>query len=189
MLRTHFVFLLALLAAFAVPVGAQPAENVVFRVTVVDGELNLKTVPKFSLIIRKPSDPAFSEIKLSTSPLGNAGIALAPGSYTVISERPLEFQDRRYSWEHHFTLDAGKSIIVDLSSDNARIGGRIATPTGRDISRGGELFKSLRDGVVTVQGELGPGTGFIIDQTGLVLTNQHVIDQSNEIRVRFDKYT
>jgi len=37
MLRTQFVLLLALLAAFAVPVGAQPAANVVFRVTVVDG--------------------------------------------------------------------------------------------------------------------------------------------------------
>ena len=59
----------------------------------------------------------------------------------------------------------------------------------RDVSRGGAMFKTLRDGVVTVQGELQPGTGFIVDESGLVLTNQHVIDQSNEIRVRFDKNT
>ena len=51
------------------------------------------------------------------------------------------------------------------------------------------MFKTLRDGVVTVQGELEPGTGFIIDASGLILTNQHVIDQSNDIRVRFDKNT
>ena len=59
----------------------------------------------------------------------------------------------------------------------------------RDVSRGGAMFKTLRDGVVTVQGELAPGTGFIVDESGLVLTNHHVIDQSNEVRVRFDRST
>jgi len=43
--------------------------------------------------------------------------------------------------------------------------------------------------VVSVEGELGTGTGFIVDEKGLILTNQHVIGKSNEIRVRFDKQT
>ena len=189
MLRTQFVLLCALVAAFAVGVCAQSSENVVFRVTVVDDELNLKTVPKFPLVIRKAGDPGFSEIKISTSPLGDASVSLPPGSFTVISDRPLEFKGRSFTWEYLFSVERGKSILIDLSSDNARVEGRTAAAARRDISRGGELFKSLRDGVVTVQGELGPGTGFIVDRTGLVLTNQHVIDQSNEIRVRFDKYT
>jgi hypothetical protein len=59
----------------------------------------------------------------------------------------------------------------------------------RRVSEEGELFKTLRDGVVTVEGELGAGTGFIFDEKGLVLTNQHVIARSNDIRVRFDKNT
>jgi hypothetical protein len=76
-----------------------------------------------------------------------------------------------------------------LSSDNAKVADNSKAAPARDISRGGELFKTLRDGVVTIQGELGAGTGFILDEAGLILTNQHVIDQSNDIRVRFDKDT
>jgi len=145
-------------------------------------------VPKFGLIIRKPGDASFAELKTSTSADGKASLGLLPGKYVVLSERPLQFQDRGYSWEHAFSVEAGTAAKIELSSDNA-FSRTPSVPEGRDISRGGELFKSLRDGVVTIQGELGAGSGFIIDRSGLVLTNQHVIDQSNEIRVRFDKYT
>jgi S1-C subfamily serine protease len=189
MLKTSFVLLMALGAALTLPAYAQSPENVVFRVTVVDDGLNLKKVPKFSLVIRKSGEPISIETKISTSVDGRAGLFLSPGKYSVVSEKPLEFQKRTFEWDRAFIVEQGTPLTVELSSDNARITDVSATPTGRDISRGGEMFKTLRDGVVTVQGELGPGTGFIIDGTGLVLTNQHVIDQSNEIRVRFDKYT
>jgi len=59
----------------------------------------------------------------------------------------------------------------------------------RRVSEFAELFKTLRNGVVTIEGELGSATGFIIDDLGLVVTNQHVISETNEIRVRFDKQT
>jgi S1-C subfamily serine protease len=187
MLKTKFVLLMALTAALTLPVFAQSPENVVIKVTVVDDGLNLKAVPKFSLVIRKAGDTAF--IRVSTSVEGRAVLSLSPGNYVVASETPLAFQNRGFSWEQAFSVEHGKVVTIELSSDNAKIAGTAAAQPGRDISRGGEMFKILRDGVVTVQGELGPGTGFIIDESGLVLTNQHVIDQSNEIRVRFDKYT
>lgn len=189
MLKTKFVLLMVLTAALTLPVYAQSPQNVTLKVTVVDDGLNLKNVPKFSLIIRRASEPSLPGIKISTSAEGRAEISLPPGNYVAASERPLSFQNRSFSWEQPFTVEPGKAASVDLSSDNARIADPADAKAGRDISRGGEMFKTLRDGVVTVQGELGPGTGFIIDASGLILTNQHVIDQSNEIRVRFDRYT
>jgi hypothetical protein len=45
----------------------------------------------------------------------------------------------------------------------------------------------LRDGVVTVFGDEGHGSGFLINEQGLILTNQHVIENSTHIRVQFNE--
>jgi S1-C subfamily serine protease len=47
-------------------------------------------------------------------------------------------------------------------------------------------FKELEKTVVTVWSEVGHGTGFIFDERGLVMTNQHVIGPSELISVQFD---
>lgn len=189
MLKTKFVLLLTLAAVLSLPVHSQSSPNVVIKVTVVDDGLNLKSVPKFGLIVRPAGEPAGRDIKISTSTEGRADVFLSPGSYVVVSEKPLSFLSRSFKWEYAFSVENGRTSTIELSSDNAKIADTAGPASGRDISRGGEMFKTLRDGVVTVQGELGPGTGFIIDESGLVLTNHHVIDQSNEIRVRFDRNT
>src|SRR5215203_831578 len=195
MLKTLFVLSILLVSLLVLSIHAQSPENVSFKVTVVDKDLNVRNVPKFGLVIRKPGDISFPEAKITTSSEGVASLSLRPGSYLVTSDSPLLFQNRTYDWEIPFAVELGKVITVDVSSHNTKIRptstsqSSQASTSNRDVSRGGEMFRVLRDGVVTVQGELEPGTGFIIDELGLVLTNQHVIDQSNEIRVRFDKDT
>lgn len=47
-------------------------------------------------------------------------------------------------------------------------------------------FKELQMSVVTVWSEFGHGTGFIFDERGLVMTNQHVIGPSEIVSVQFD---
>ena len=188
MLKTFFVLSMSL-ALVALPVLGQYSENVTFKVTVVDNDLNLRNVPKFTLVIRRVGDASVGVARTATSSDGEARLQLPPGNYAVTSERPVIFQNRSVTWDFAFTVEPGRSSTVELSNDNAHISSALIPSTDRDISRGGEMFKTLRNGVVTVQGELEPGTGFIIDDSGLVLTNQHVIDQSNEVRVRFDKQT
>lgn len=174
--------------------SAQTTANVIFKVSVVDKNLNLKNVPKFPLVIRKTDDSAFVEQRISTSVEGVANAALSAGNYTVNSEKALEFEEKSFVWEQSFKVEAGKNLTVELSSDNAKITNSTASVAAnasprRRISEEAELFKALRDGVVTVEGELGAGTGFIVDERGLILTNQHVVSKSTEIRVRFDKQT
>ncbi len=188
MLKTNFALLLALAAAITLPAFAQSSQKVTVKVSVVDDALNLKSVPKFPLVVRKADTADAAGLRVATSAEGTAELSLFPGRYILGSEKPLVFQKRTFSWSQPFSVEPGKPAIVELSSDNAQVSSE-SDLSRRDISRGGEMFKELRDGVVTVQGELGPGTGFVVDGSGLVLTNQHVIDQSNEVRVRFDKYT
>ena len=65
-------------------------------------------------------------------------------------------------------------------------------PFGSNLSRKGRrmtaaAFRELQASVVTVWSEFGNGTGFIIDDGGLVLTSQHVVGPSEYIAVQFDR--
>lgn len=181
--KTIFALLALVLFVFPFLVIAQTIDNVTFKVTVVDKRLNLRPVPKHVLLIKKQGDSAAGQ-RISTSADGTASLELGAGEYTVSSAGPLSFEDNTYSWEQRFTVEPGKVATVDLSSDNAR-----SASTKHRVGEAGELFKTLRNGVVTVEGELATGTGFIFDQKGLVLTNQHVIAETSDIRVRFDRNT
>jgi S1-C subfamily serine protease len=200
----NFICLLAFFYALSMPALAQVKDNVTIKVAVVDKNLNLKNVPKLALVVRKTDNAAFAEQKIATSFEGAATLLLPAGSYTVWSDAPLAFEDKNFLWEQSFKVEDGKITTVELSNDNAKIAAVPVAANGatfsesttttsssprRRISEEGELFKTLRDGVVTVEGETGNGTGFIIDQKGLILTNQHVVGKSNEVRVRFDKQT
>jgi S1-C subfamily serine protease len=48
-------------------------------------------------------------------------------------------------------------------------------------------FRELQASVVTVWSEFGNGTGFIIDDAGLVLTSEHVVGPSEYVAVQFDR--
>lgn len=191
MSKTKLALLTALYLVLSAAGIAQPSENAIFKVAVVDKALNLKNVPKFVLVVRKSNDPTFSERRISTSFDGSAALSLPPGDYVVISEKPLFFEESSLSWEYSFKIAPNQTVNVELSNDNAKIA---ASPPGssqprRRVSEAAELFKTLRNGVVTIEGELGTGTGFIFDEKGLVLTNYRVIEGTNDIRVRFDKQT
>ncbi|HLA95225.1 MAG TPA: serine protease, partial [Pyrinomonadaceae bacterium] len=188
-MKTKLALLLALTVIFSITTKAQTTDNITFKVAVVDKSLNLKNVPKFALIVRKAGDASFAERKVSTSFDGTATLSLPAGEYVAVSESPIIFEDRSFTWEHKFKIETGKPAIVELSNDNAKIASASPQTTRRRGSEVGELFKTLRNGVVTIEGELGSGTGFIFDEKGLVLTNQHVISDTMEIRVRFNKDT
>ncbi|MFO0762195.1 MAG: trypsin-like peptidase domain-containing protein [Byssovorax sp.] len=53
-----------------------------------------------------------------------------------------------------------------------------------------EIFKELAPSVVTIFSKHGPmgdggGTGFVVDRSGIVATNHHVIDHANAVRIKF----
>jgi hypothetical protein len=65
-------------------------------------------------------------------------------------------------------------------------GGLSANPAmaQREISPEAEVFQRLREGVVTVYGDAGHGSGFLVDQKGVIVTNQHVVAKSSYLKVQ-----
>jgi S1-C subfamily serine protease len=184
------VCLLLATAAFA-----QSASKVSVKVALVDRDLNVKPVPKQLLLVQKlgadgAPDSSAPVHELTTSFEGTATLALAVGSYQLTAQKPVEFDGKSYQWTAKFQIAEGQDASVELSNDNATmtaLPNAAAAPGRRRVTEEAELFKQLRDGVVTVEGELGHGTGFIVDERGLILTNQHVVSNSKELRVQFDR--
>ena len=77
-----------------------------------------------------------------------------------------------------------------MSNDNAAVTEAPAEQRPKTARLTDDLtaqFKRLQNAVVTGWSEIGHGTGFIVDKSGLILTNQHVIGPSEYIAVQFDE--
>jgi V8-like Glu-specific endopeptidase len=155
------------------------------RVILVDRELNQKPVP--FLLVSLKSRRKSAEVKTGLD--GTAETRLPAGEYMVTTPKPVELEGRRFSWSVAVTL-TGAEQKVELTNDNAKREEISAPSAAKGSSSGGnltELFKRLKNTVVTVKSETGHGTGFFVDSKGLVLTNEHVVGNSGYLAVQFDR--
>ena len=181
----RFVVLL-LVCAFSVQ--ARPdLVKVHVRVILVDRDLNQKPVP-FLLVSLKAGAKS---VDVKTGLDGTVETQLPPGKYVITTPNPAELGGRSFSWNVPVTL-TGAQQNVDLTNDNAKSEEISAPASARATENSGsgdltEHFKRLKNTVVTVISESGHGTGFFVDSKGLLLTNQHVVGNSEYLAVQFDR--
>ncbi len=180
------VFSAALLFV-AAPLAWPQAENAKLRVraVLIDKNLDQKPVPKLTFMVSPSDGPVGQSMTGKTGFDGNGELLLAPGKYHLSTSEPVEFQGKKYSWELDVTV-ALPGSIVELSNDNAKVTDVAAPVTGRKVDELTTLFQKYQNAVVTVWSEIGGGTGFCVDKSGLIITNQHVIGPSELIAVQFD---
>lgn len=181
----RLVVLVYLVLVFAVAAAAQgDVAKLRVRAVLVDKDLNQKPVPRLVVVIRGLAPPAEPQ-SVKTGFDGQVEVALAPGSYQITTPEPVELQGKRYTWELDFTLER-TGLQLDLSNDNAKVSEAPSAPAARPAEDLSSLFKRLQHSVVTVWSSTGRGTGFIVDDHGLVITNQHVVAKSDYFAVQFD---
>jgi hypothetical protein len=170
--------LITLVCAAAIS-GQAPAVKVKLRAVLVDSQLNQKSVPFLVVDLQGPK-PSTGITEIKTGLDGTAEKALDPGKYLLSVTKPTDFDGKRYTWNMELTV-AGTEQSIVLSNDNAKtenapLTAAASAAPGNDLS---EQFKRLKNSVVTVLSESGHGTGFFVDDKGLILTNQHVVANSN----------
>jgi S1-C subfamily serine protease len=159
---------------------APDAARLTIKTTVIADDLSVKVVPKLALTIASENG---APIQVSSSLEGSVSVDLLPGRYRINSVRGVDFQSKHFDWDVEFQVNVGDNQL-ELSSDNARI--KASDKPSRVTDELAAQYKQLQNSVVTVWSEIGRGTGFIVDSTGLILTNQHVIGPSEFIAVQFD---
>jgi S1-C subfamily serine protease len=187
------LLLASLLSIFSILAAPQTSPvTVKVRVLIVDKDLNQKPVP-FYIIQFHNEGNADPSTAVKTDLEGKAERQLPPGRYSISTPKPVELGGKRYSWNFQIQI-TGVEQRVDLTNDNARIEDLppAAASSGENKSSGaagGELtalFDKLKNSVVAVHSESGKGSGFLVDSTGLVVTNNHVVNASSYLAVQFD---
>ena len=183
--------LVALTPLFAPSPQTAPV-NVKIRVVLVDNDLHHKPVPFYVIRFRSAADGA-APIELKTDLDGKAEKQLPPGKYLITTVKPIELSGKRYTWNLELQI-SGAEQRIDLTNDNAKVedsppsaapgDSKSASGTGGELSA---LFDKLKNSVVAVHSEARTGSGFLADTTGLVVTNNHVIESSNYLAVQFDQ--
>ena len=189
------------------PAPVDTAITVRLRAAVVGSDLTVRALPQLDLLIISPRGDT---TRVSTDLEGRVERAFKPGVYRIESAQAYEIGGARYKWGLYetFEKDAG---TIELTQKNAQVETVAVTTTTttltaaqRDsvvkdsIAKAGppprkmrsekELFDDYRSGVFTVYGSQ-RGTGFLVDSSGLVLTNAHLLDGADEVRVLLDSDT
>jgi hypothetical protein len=159
--------------------------KVKLRVILVDKDLNQRPVPHLAVVFDADSNDPDRSHEVKTDYEGNAEFQAVPGKYRLSTPQGVDFQGRHYAWEMEINVSR-ESVVLDLSNDNARITDPSSAEPARRVEDLTSMFQKYQKSVVTVWSEIGSGTGFIVDSSGLVMTNQHVIGPSELVSVQFD---
>jgi S1-C subfamily serine protease len=157
------------------------------RVALPDGTGTPIPLPRVLLLVS--DNPATAEPRrVRTDANGIIELALAPGSYTIESDRPVAFGGKAYTWTQIVQVIAGKETVVDLTAMNAEIAAASSAPDAADAvadASSAALLSKWHDSVVEIWTPTQHAQGFVIDAKGLIATSHGAIDGATSVEVEF----
>ena len=181
---------LAILAVAApVAIAGQTPAVLHIRAVLTDATGRATPVARHALLIS--DNPQTMETRrILTGVDGTASVRLSPGNYTVESDEPLVFQGKAYHWTQTLDIVAGRESALDLTLANA-----VAEPTAPGTTNADTplatdtsfLLRQWFDSVVEVWTPTAHASGFLVDATGLIATNQRVVGDATSVEVQLSR--
>lgn len=181
---TKLSAILALLATFVAQDGTLRV-----RVALPDGTGTPIPLPRVILLIS--DNPATAEPRrVRTDGNGAIELKLAPGNYTIESDRPVAFGGKAYSWTQIVDVVPGKDTALELTATNAEVSaaatGTAATDAAAAVDASSAvLLSKWHDSVVEVWTPARHAAGFVIDSRGLIATSHSALNGATAVEVEF----
>jgi S1-C subfamily serine protease len=169
--------LFAALVSVVLPVAsAQPTGTLRVRVALLDDQGQSTPVPRYGLLLSN-NPPTTVPRLIVTGIDGSAEVKLRPGSYTVESDKPVNFGGKAYSWMQVVDVVSGKETVLELGADSAEVGPVTSTAAtiGSLASDPSFLLPRWRESVVALWTSTARASGFLVDASGLIVTNQRAV--------------
>ena len=175
--------------AMALPqaaVAAQRTGSLHIKVALADAEQKPIPIPRHVLLIS--DNPASAPPRRVITALdGTAEVQLRPGNYTVESDQPVAFQGKSYEWMQILDIVAGRTVDLELTMKNAQVG--TATSSTATVASAIESDPSLllmpwNDSVFGIWTPTMHASGFLIDASGLIVTNQRAVGTAASVEVQ-----
>ena len=81
-------------------------------------------------------------------------------------------------------VDSGSSAVVSTPVPRSDVATAFEKPLSSGLSVA-DVVENALPSVVHIIADSGTGTGFIINEDGLLVTNKHVVEESSQVAVRF----
>ena len=187
MLRRLALAALAAVAVLSPALVAQTPGVLHIRVTLTDTAGVATPVPRHALLIS--DNPATSSPRRAvTGPDGRVDVQLRPGNYTIESEAPVAFGGASYEWVRTLDVLAGADVVLELNGGNADAAtvsaSAAAAASTLPESNPALLLPQWQDSIVAVWTPSSRSSGFIVDRSGLVLTNQRAVSGATRVDVQ-----
>ena len=181
---------LAILAVAApVAIAGQTLVVLHIRAVLTDATGRVTPLARHALIIS--DNPPTREVRRILTGLdGTANVRLRPGNYVVESDQPVALQGKAYRWRQTLDIVAGRDSALDLTVANAVVEPIGPGTTDADAPLATDTSLLLRqwlDSVVELWTPTAHASGFLVDTTGLIITNQRVVGDATAVEVQLSR--
>ena len=183
--RVHAPLVAALVLAAPFTGAGQTGSLLRITVTLMDAGQKPTPVPRHVLLV-SDNPASTAPRRIVTAADGTASVRLAPGNYTVESDRPAVFQGREYQWTQTLDVAAGRDVTLELTAANAEVGEITATTAAPIASAAdpSDVLTAWQASVVALWTPTARASGFVIDARGLLATNQQVVGNATSVEVQ-----